>query len=109
MRVTYLYIKKKRRKRTPKSTQLQEATHPEKMIKQPTHHYSPGVPMAYRREMPLAPAMDHIRASSFATRRAATTLGAAPLKTHAFLCFQITHTPNITRVLKSLLELLDHG
>jgi hypothetical protein len=59
--------------------------------------------MACRREMPLAPAMDHIRASSFSTRRAAIT-GAASSKTQAFLCFQITHVPNITRVLNPFLS-----
>jgi hypothetical protein len=64
--------------------------------------YTPAVPLSWRRERPFAPAMDHSRTSSLATRRAACTLGAAPLKTQEFLCFQITHTPRMTKELKPL-------
>jgi hypothetical protein len=58
--------------------------------------------MSWRRERPFAPAMDHSWTSSLATRRAACTLGAAPLKTQEFLCFQITHAPRMTIELKPL-------
>ena len=106
-RAAYLYIKKEKRgNKNPKNLQgLQHALHSpeEEKEKRPTDPlYTPAVPTSWRMERPFNPAIDHSWTSSLVTRRAACTLGATPLKTQEFLCFQITHTSRMTIELKPL-------
>jgi hypothetical protein len=105
--VVYLYIKKKRREKDPRTTHTSlhlvtfAPRKEKKATSSPLAH--PSNFGAMREERPLAPANSHIHLSSPACVKATAKVGATPSNTHLFRCFHIVEAPNIMSKLRPFL------